>query len=158
MNGFAINAYGEVGICVISQQETFTVREAGIRRVWEGALLELRTRKRTRETKCTQCRIQSLCSMCPANGEMENGDRESPVEFLCEVAHLRAASIGVQIPAHGECEFCVAGGKHDSMIESARRIANNEIDVESWLVPQQVLPIINNVGVSAGGCGNCGHH
>ena len=158
MNGFAINAYGEVGICVISQQETFTVREAGIRRVWEGALLELRTRKRTRETKCTQCRIQSLCSMCPANGEMENGDRESPVEFLCEVAHLRAASIGVQIPAHGECEFCAAGVKHDSMIESARRIASNEIDVESWSVPQQILPIINNLGISAGGCGNCGHH
>ena len=31
MNGFAINAYGEIGICVISQQETFTIRELGVR-------------------------------------------------------------------------------------------------------------------------------
>src|ERR1700747_554000 len=68
MNGFAINAHGEMGICVISQRETFSVRELGVQRVWDGALKDLRTRKRTRITKCIECRIQSLCGMCPANG------------------------------------------------------------------------------------------
>jgi len=155
MNGFAINAYGEMGICVISQQETFSVRDDGVRRVWEGALLQLRSRKRTRMTKCVECRIQSLCGMCPANGEMENGDRESPVDFYCQVAHLRAAAVGAEIPAHGECEFCAGGSQHDEMMESARRIANKEIDVESWVGPQQLLPVLNNS--SAAGCGNCGH-
>jgi radical SAM protein with 4Fe4S-binding SPASM domain len=156
MSGFAINAYGEMGICVISQQETFSVREVGLRRVWEDSLLKLRSRKRTRVTKCIQCRIQSLCGMCPANGEMENGDRESPVEFLCHVAHLRAAAIGVEIPVHGECEFCAGGSQHDDMMESARRIANREIDIESWVAPQQVLPILSNSS-AASGCGHCGH-
>jgi radical SAM protein with 4Fe4S-binding SPASM domain len=156
MSGFAINAYGEMGICVISQQETFSVREVGVRKVWEDSLLRLRARKRTRVTKCIQCRIQSLCGMCPANGEMESGDRESPVEFLCHVAHLRAAAVGVEIPAHGECEFCAGGSQHDDMMESARRIANKEIDVESWVGPQQILPILGNSS-AASGCGNCGH-
>ena len=156
MSGFAINAYGEMGICVISQQETFSVREVGVAKVWEGSLLQLRSRKRTRATKCNQCRIQSLCGMCPANGEMESGDRESPVEFLCHVAHLRAAAVGVEIPAHGECEFCTGGDQHDDMLESARRIANHEIDVESWVGPQQLLPILSNPH-AASGCGNCGH-
>jgi radical SAM protein with 4Fe4S-binding SPASM domain len=158
MNSFAINANGEVGICVISQQETFDVRESGVKRVWEESLLQLRQRKRTRMTKCNQCRIQSLCGMCPANGELENGDRESPVEFLCHVAHLRAASIGVEIPAHGECEFCVGGERHDAMVESARRIANKEIEVEAWVGPQHILPILNNSSVAVGGCGSCGSH
>lgn len=157
MNSFAINAYGEIGICVISQQETFSVREVGVSAVWEGALLQLRSRKRTRLTKCVQCRIQSLCGMCPANGEMENGDRESPVSFLCNVAHLRAAVIGAEIPAHGDCEFCAGGTEHEALIESARRIANNEIDVESWTGPQQILPILNNSSAVTGGCGSCGH-
>ncbi|MEY2395592.1 MAG: hypothetical protein QOF94_1937 [Acidobacteriaceae bacterium] len=156
MSGFAINAYGEMGICVISQQETFSVREIGLRRVWEDSLLKLRSRKRTRVTKCIQCRIQSLCGMCPANGEMENGDRESPVEFLCHVAHLRAAAIGVEIPAHGDCDFCTGGSQHDDMMESARRIANREIDVESWVGPQQLLPILRDSS-AASGCGHCGH-
>jgi radical SAM protein with 4Fe4S-binding SPASM domain len=156
MSGFAINAYGEMGICVISQQETFSVREVGVAKVWEGSLLQLRSRKSTRATKCKQCRIQSLCGMCPANGEMESGDRESPVEFLCHVAHLRAAVVGVEIPAHGECEFCAGGDQHDDMMESARRIANHEIDVESWAGSQQLLPILSNSHATSG-CGNCGH-
>ncbi len=158
LNSFAINAYGEVGICVISQQETFGIREAGVRRVWDESLLQLRNRKRTRLTKCAQCRIQSLCGMCPANGELENGDRESPVEFLCHVAHLRAAAIGGKIPAHGDCEFCEGGSQHDAMMASARRIANKEINVESWVSPQHILPILNNLSVSVGGCGSCGGH
>ena len=157
MNSFAINAYGEMGICVISQQETFSIREAGVRAVWENALLRLRTRKRTRLTKCLQCRIQSLCGMCPANGEMENGDGESPVAFLCHVAHLRAAAIGSEIPAHGDCEFCAGGAEHDSIVESARRIISKEVDVESWAGPQHLLPILNNSSVAAGGCGSCGN-
>jgi radical SAM protein with 4Fe4S-binding SPASM domain len=158
ISGFAVNAYGELGICVISQQETFSIREVGVRQVWEGALLGLRMRKRTRLTKCTQCRIQSLCGMCPANGELENGDRESPVEFLCQVAHLRAAAIGVEVPVHGQCEFCAGGSEHEALLESARRIVNKEIDVESWNGPQQVFAILNNSNVAAGGCGSCGNH
>jgi radical SAM protein with 4Fe4S-binding SPASM domain len=155
MSGFAINAYGEMGICVISQQDTFSVRELGLRKVWEGSLQSLRTRKRTRVTKCVECRIQSLCAMCPANGEMENGDRESPVEFLCEVAHLRAIAVGVEIPAHGDCEFCPGGVRYDEVMESARRIAGGEIDVEGWS-GTQMLPILNNpTTVSA--CGGCSH-
>jgi len=158
MNSFAINAYGEMGICVISQQETFSVRGVGVKSVWEESLLQLRSRKRTRVTKCIQCRIQSLCGMCPANGELENGDRESPVSFLCHVAHLRAAAIGVEVPAHGECEFCAGGSEHEALLESAHLIASKEIDVESWVGPQQILPILNNSNVAAGGCGSCGSH
>jgi radical SAM protein with 4Fe4S-binding SPASM domain len=157
MNSFAVNAYGEMGICVISQQETFDIRQSGLKPAWENSLHDVRTRKRTRVTKCIQCRIQSICGMCPANGEMENGDRESPVSFLCNVAHLRAAAIGVEVPAHGECEFCAGGSEHDALMESARRIANKEIDVESWTGPQQAFPILNNTNV-AGGCGSCGGH
>jgi radical SAM protein with 4Fe4S-binding SPASM domain len=157
VGGFAINAYGEMGICVISQQDTFSVRETGLRKVWEGSLAALRNRKRTRLTKCVECRIQSLCGMCPANGEMENGDRESPVEFLCHVAHLRAAVIGAGVPAHGDCDFCVGGSEHGGVLESARRIVTKETDVESWSGPHQLLPILSTA-VSAVGCGGCGGH
>ncbi len=158
MNSFSINPYGEMGICVISQQETFSTQTSSVTDVWEKTVRELRLRKRTRVTKCTQCRIQSLCGMCPANGELENGDRESPVEFLCNVAHLRAAAIGVEIPAHGDCEFCAGGTEHAALLESAGRIMRKEIDVESWTGPQQVFSILNNSSVTAGGCGSCGNH
>lgn len=156
MNSFAINAYGEIGICVISQQETFDVRGQALEKVWQDSLLRLRDRKRTRLTKCVRCRIQSLCGMCPASAEMENGDKETPVEFLCQVAHLRAAVIGAEVPAHGECDFCSGGSEHGALLDSARRILSKEVDVETWTGPQSILPILNNPNVVAGGCGNCG--
>jgi radical SAM protein with 4Fe4S-binding SPASM domain len=158
VNSFALNALGEIGICVISQQETFSIRTDGVKEVWEKSLLQLRGRKRTRVTKCAECRIKLLCGMCPANGEMENGDRESPVEFLCHVAHLRAQAVGASVPAHGECDFCAGGIMHEEIVDSARRIVNKEVDVESWVGPQQVFPILNNSSVAVGGCGNCGSH
>ncbi len=157
INSFAVNAYGEMGICVISQQETFDIRRDGLKPAWEHSLHGLRNRKRTRVTKCVECRIQSLCAMCPANGELENGDREDPVDFFCAVAHLRAAAIGVETPAHGECDFCAGGSEHEALMESARRIKSKEVDVEGWVGPQQILPILNNPSL-AGGCGSCGNH
>jgi radical SAM protein with 4Fe4S-binding SPASM domain len=156
MNAFAINPYGEMGICVISQQETFDVRIHGLKRAWETSLGEMRARRRTRVTKCVQCKIKSLCGMCPANGEMENGDRESPVEFLCHVAHLRAEVIGVEVPEHGACEFCVGGSRRGTIVESGRRIRSKEIDVESWAAVPQLLPILSDAGGVPEGCGNCG--
>jgi radical SAM protein with 4Fe4S-binding SPASM domain len=157
INSFAVNAYGEMGICVISQQETFDIRRDGLKPAWEHSLHGLRTRKRTRVTKCVECRIQSLCAMCPANGELENGDREDPVDFFCAVAHLRAAAIGVETPPHGECDFCAGGTEHEALLESAHRIRSKEVDVEAWVGPQQILPILNNPSVT-GGCGSCGNH
>jgi radical SAM protein with 4Fe4S-binding SPASM domain len=158
MNSFAMNAYGEMSICTISQQETFDFRRDGLKRAWSHSLREVRTRARTRITKCATCRIQSLCGMCPANGELENGDRESPVEFLCHVAHLRATAVGVDVPAHGSCEFCAGGSQYGDVLESARRIRTREVDVETWAGPQQILPILNNGSISAGGCGSCTNH
>jgi radical SAM protein with 4Fe4S-binding SPASM domain len=158
MSSFAINAFGEMSICTISQQEVFSVRQAKLRELWEGSLLQLRARKRTRVTKCIQCRIQTMCGMCPANGELENGDRESPVEFLCNVAHIRAAAVGVEVPPHGECDYCAGGSQYEEVQESARRIRSKEIDVENWVGPQQIFPILNNPTIAAGGCGSCANH
>jgi radical SAM protein with 4Fe4S-binding SPASM domain len=155
MNSFAINAYGEISICVISQRETFGIRGSSLKQVWEESLLQVRERKRTQITKCVECRIRALCGMCPANGELENGDQESPVEFLCHVAHLRAAAIGVAVPAHGDCEFC--GDRREEVLESGRRIASKGVDVESWVGPQHIFPILDNIAAS-GGCGSCGRH
>ncbi len=157
VNGFAINALGEMSICLISQQETFDIRRVGLKQAWEDSLHKVRTRKRTRVTKCVECRIQSLCGMCPANGEMESGNQESPVEFLCNAAHLRAMALAIDVPKHGQCEFCSGGSEHEALSESARRITSKEIDVASWVGPQQILPILNN-SHATGGCGSCGNH
>ncbi len=154
MQSFAIDPYGRMSICVISQQETYDIRQGSVREGWEKFLLAVRTRKRIRPTKCVQCRIQSLCGMCPANGELENGDKESPVAFLCETAHLRAVSLGLEVPAHGDCEFCSGAGKA-RVREAAMRIRSAETNVEDWTEPVSLFPVLNQSGLRTA-CGGCG--
>ncbi len=155
LKSFAIDPYGHMSICVLSHQQTYDIRTGGARAGWEHFLFDVRQQKATRPTKCTECRLHSVCSMCPANGELENGDPESPVEFLCEVAHLRATALGFDIPEHGDCEFCSDPERRASLVDSARRITSQEITPAAWIGPQSVFPILNNSQATAG-CGGCG--
>ncbi|MBV9574823.1 MAG: radical SAM protein [Acidobacteriales bacterium] len=156
VKAFAIDPYGQMSICVLSHQDTYDIRSGSVKEGWEHFLLAVRTRKRKQITKCVQCRLHSLCTMCPASGELENHDPESPVEFLCEVAHLRALSLGLAVPPHGECEFCAEGARHAAVTESAQRIVSKSVDIREWAPPVPVLPILSNVSDTPG-CGHCGH-
>ncbi len=155
MNSFAVDPYGHMTICVLSHQESYDIRGGSLREGWEHFLKEVRSRERKTLSKCVNCRLHALCSMCPANGELENGDPESPVEFLCEVAHLRAVALGFEVPEHGECSFCKSGDHYDSVLESAERIKSKQIDVTQWTSP--LLPVLNNnLALGSSGCGGCG--
>jgi radical SAM protein with 4Fe4S-binding SPASM domain len=156
IHAFAIDPYGRMSICVLSQRDTYDTRGGSVKRGWEQFLAMVRSRKRTRISKCEKCRLQALCSMCPANGELENGDAESPVDFLCEVAHLRALALGFQVPEHGSCEFCEPGTKHDALLSAAGRIASGQGSAREWEGSEPLLPILNNELHAASGCGGCG--
>jgi radical SAM protein with 4Fe4S-binding SPASM domain len=103
---FNIDPYGKLGICMLSDDVKWDLREGSFREGWEHFLLKVRRKKTKKETKCTHCEIKALCGMCPANGELENRDAEEPVDFLCKVAHLRAKALGIPVKPHGECQYC----------------------------------------------------
>ena len=158
VGSFSIDPYGRMSICVLSHADSYDLRQGSVKEGWEQFLLQVRKREAKTISKCTECRLRTLCGMCPANGELENGDAESPVEFLCEVAHLRAMALGHKVPAHGDCAFCEGGEHYEAAKESARRIADHEIDVGEWAAPPAVLlPVLNQATASSGGCGSCGH-
>jgi radical SAM protein with 4Fe4S-binding SPASM domain len=150
LKSFALDPYGQMSICVLSHQDTYDIRQGSVREGWDYFLLQVRQRRATRATKCTRCRLHSVCSMCPANGELENGDPESPVEFLCEVAHLRAMALGFDVPEHGDCEFCRDEWRREELLDSARRITSSQIDPASWCEASSPFPILNNPQAACG--------
>ncbi len=155
LKAFAIDPYGHMSICVISHQDTYDIRKGSLHEGWEQFLLKVRQRKRRQLSKCTGCKIKSVCGMCPANGELENHDPESPVEFLCEVAHLRAMALGFEVPEHGSCEFCADGERRQTLGEAAQRISSRQTDPAAWSAPQPLLPVLNNPAAAAS-CSGCG--
>ncbi|HXZ20528.1 MAG TPA: radical SAM protein [Candidatus Acidoferrales bacterium] len=159
MNGCAIDPTGNMSICVISHQQDYSIRSKGFREGWEGRLLEIRNQPRTRPTICDRCQIKSICGMCPANGELENGDPESPVDFLCQVAHLRAYALGYDVPEHGDCRCCNGGEKHQDLVAAGKRIQKRMAEAQpmaSLETPAPLLNVLQPAGTcGSGGCGSC---
>ncbi len=161
-NGCAIDPTGQMTICVLSHQDGYNLRSGHFQEGWFGRLREIRESQRSSRTICTDCRLQSLCSMCPANGELENGNAESPVEFLCQVAHLRAYTLDLQVPEHGDCPCCSGGAHYEDLKRSAIRLldeASNSQNIIPMPPVNDPFPVLQpRAGCSSGGCSSCGTH
>jgi radical SAM protein with 4Fe4S-binding SPASM domain len=156
VNSFSVDPSGKMSICVLSHRDTYDLRTGTFEEGWKHFLGGVRERKITRVTKCTACQLKSVCGMCPANAELENGDPESPVDFLCHTAHLRALTMGWKVPPHGECEYCEGGERREVVVRSAELIRKGT-SASAPNLPV-MLPALggaaSHVGCS-GGCGSC---
>jgi radical SAM protein with 4Fe4S-binding SPASM domain len=156
ISGFAVDPEGKMSICVLSHQDKYDLREGSFRDGWDHFIGSVRQRKVTRVTKCTACEIKPMCGMCPANGELENGDAESPVDFLCHVAHLRAKAMEMLVPPHGDCEYCEGGSRQQELLASAESLTRHLGD--QWMShgAEQLFPILGERSSTPGGCSSCG--
>jgi radical SAM protein with 4Fe4S-binding SPASM domain len=134
IRAFAVDPSGKLRICGFSVEDAFDLTAGPFQEGWDKALLEVRQQKANRSNKCFACGIKAMCGMCPANGVLENRDPEMPVDFLCQVAHLRAYTLGLPIGNHGDCAYCPGGERHDEMMRQARAIElKNKLGmVETW--------------------------
>jgi radical SAM protein with 4Fe4S-binding SPASM domain len=148
VSSWAIDPYGNLTICVLSHVDTLNLREYSVAEAWE-LLGNVRRKPATRPTKCTNCGMRSLCGMCAAQGELENRDAESPVDFLCHSAHLRVSVLGLEFPPHGECEYCVGGSAHDVIVR------DTEQAVSAGSAPIMRSSISSDASCGTGGCSTC---
>jgi len=45
--------------------------------------------------RCAKCFLKGFCEQCPAKSWMEHGTLDTPVEYLCEIAHTQARYLGL---------------------------------------------------------------
>jgi radical SAM protein with 4Fe4S-binding SPASM domain len=148
VNSWAVDPYGNLTMCVLSHMDKFNLRGRTFNEGWEFLTTQVRRKPITRPTKCNTCSLKSLCGMCPANGELENGDPEAPVEYLCRVAHLRAEAFGVYVRPHGDCENCA---DHEELEQIAATLHAHVHD-QPMMRPIPEAPV---GGCATGGCSSC---
>jgi len=127
ITAFAVDPCGGMRLCSLINKASADLNTVSLAEAWNEHLGQLRKTPSTRLTKCIGCTLSHLCGMCPANGELENGDPEKPVEFLCATAHLRAFALEVPVNPHYSCEYCPGGAKHEQMLEKASRIVGRTV-------------------------------
>jgi MoaA/NifB/PqqE/SkfB family radical SAM enzyme len=59
--------------------------------------------------RCARCFLKGLCEQCPGKSWMEHGTLDTPVEYLCAVAHAQARFLGLL--AENENSWDVENGK-----------------------------------------------
>jgi radical SAM protein with 4Fe4S-binding SPASM domain len=92
MYNFHIDSHGRMSICTMTRQPNFSILENGFLEAWSH-IGELRKLKRQKETICQTCTLGALCQQCPGWSQAAHGDNETPVEFVCKLAHLRNTQI-----------------------------------------------------------------
>lgn len=153
VNSFAIDPYGDLTICVLSHMDKYNVRDGSVKEGWEKFLRGVRAKKVTGLTKCTTCQLSSLCGSCAANNELENGNAESPVDFLCRVAHLRAEVFDVDVRPHGDCEYC--GPERETIVAMGERVRarrGGELAEAIAMPPEATAERAGGCGPTCGSC------
>ena len=99
-HGTCVDAYGYAQMCLplknpemVYNLNTGTLREALID--YFPRFREYKAENPEYLKRCALCFLKGLCEQCPAKSWMENGILDSPVEYLCNVAHAQARYLGL---------------------------------------------------------------
>jgi radical SAM protein with 4Fe4S-binding SPASM domain len=88
---FHIDPYGQLSVCIISRTPSYSLPQGSFKEGWYDFIPKILAQKVRGDYKCMKCDLLALCGQCPGWSQLENGDPETPVEYLCQIAHLRAA-------------------------------------------------------------------
>jgi radical SAM protein with 4Fe4S-binding SPASM domain len=102
MNSFHITPYGRLQGCGMVSTPSYNLREGLFREGWLGLSPKIKSRKIKSNHKCRRCEKISLCGYCPGVSKLEMGDEEIPIEYMCEIAHLRAKVFAQEINQNNE--------------------------------------------------------
>ncbi len=99
-HGTCVDAYGNAQLCLPlrNKESVVNLHEVTLKRALEESFPAMREIKATNPDylrRCARCFLKGLCEQCPAKSWMEYGTLDTPVEYLCDVAHAQARFLGL---------------------------------------------------------------
>ncbi len=97
-----LNSYGELQACFLLRHPYTTYSLLAPGHTLEEALKRkfpsLASSEAENEDyleRCARCFLRELCDQCPARSWVEHGTLDTPVDYLCQVAHQQAFGLGL---------------------------------------------------------------
>lgn len=95
-----VDAYGVAQMCMLLRHPdtAYDLRQGTLREALTDAFPRLREMRATNPdylNRCACCFLKGLCEQCPAKSWAEHGTLDTPVEYLCQVAHAQARLLGL---------------------------------------------------------------
>ena len=99
-HGTCVDAYGRAQMCMMLRQPdmVYDLKAGSLRDALTTFFPRLRERRATNPdylARCARCFLKGLCEQCPAKSWAEHGTFDTPVEYLCRVAHVQARVLGL---------------------------------------------------------------
>ncbi|MFH0790098.1 MAG: radical SAM protein [Candidatus Omnitrophota bacterium] len=100
MGGGCVDAYGNFQLCMMLRHPVcvYDLKKGSLKDALSGFFLKVREIKAANPdylNRCAKCFLKGLCEQCPAKSWTEYGTLDTPVEYLCEVAHTQARFLGL---------------------------------------------------------------
>jgi len=99
-HGTCVDSYGMAQMCLPlrHQEMVCDLHHHSLREALIEVFPRFREMKATNPDyirRCAVCFLKGLCEQCPAKSWMEYGALDTPVEYLCDVAHAQARYLGL---------------------------------------------------------------
>jgi radical SAM protein with 4Fe4S-binding SPASM domain len=100
---FCLDAYGRLQACMLVRHPdtVYDLKSGSLKDALERFFPSLRERRARNEAyleRCARCLLHGLCEQCPGRSWSEHGTLDTPVEYLCALAHAEAAELGLLEP------------------------------------------------------------
>jgi radical SAM protein with 4Fe4S-binding SPASM domain len=95
-----VDAYGSYQMCMLLRHPDtlYDLRHGTLRQALTEVFPRLRESRAENPDylkRCARCFLKGLCEQCPAKSWSEHGTLDTPVEYLCQVAHAQARFLGL---------------------------------------------------------------
>lgn len=95
-----VDAYGALQPCMALRRPdlTYDLKKGTLKEALTSVfprLSEMRASNRLYLERCARCFLKAMCDQCPAKSWSEHGTLDTPVEYLCKIAHAQALFLGL---------------------------------------------------------------
>ena len=109
LNSFHIDPYGKMSVCGTSRIPNYNLRQGSFQDGYYNFFPKVLSQKlKNKQNKCDRCEMLALCGQCPEWAQLESGNPEKPVEYLCRIAGLRAAAFKKEVSEDGKKEKAIS--------------------------------------------------